>query len=173
MSAFNQELIQTVWSCHNSYRDEGEEDLLQCENISICFYWMFCTLITMDYVHSFRDRYNCYWWSDCSCSDCFWTSCCWCWCSYRIKSQWFHLNVITDGAEEVGSQKIGAWTVVPVLEVAGVVTEAVDTLLKGILKENQLLGGQQHAGLQKDGNGGNVFPANLRFWQPLLASQLK
>ena len=29
------------------------------------------------------------------------------------------------------------------------------------------------AGLQKDGNGGNVFPANLRFWQPLLASQLK
>ena len=28
-------------------------------------------------------------------------------------------------------------------------------------------------GLQKDGNGGNVFPANLRFWQPLLASQLK
>ena len=28
-------------------------------------------------------------------------------------------------------------------------------------------------GLQKDRNGGNVFPANLRFWQPLLASQLK
>ena len=28
-------------------------------------------------------------------------------------------------------------------------------------------------GLQKDGNGGNVFPANLRFWHPLLASQLK
>ena len=29
------------------------------------------------------------------------------------------------------------------------------------------------AGLQKDGNGGNVFPANLRFWQPIFASQLK
>ena len=28
-------------------------------------------------------------------------------------------------------------------------------------------------GLQKDGNGGNVFLANLRFWQPLLAGQLK
>ena len=28
-------------------------------------------------------------------------------------------------------------------------------------------------GLQKDGNDGDVFPANQRFWQPLLASQLK
>ena len=28
------------------------------------------------------------------------------------------------------------------------------------------------AGLHKDGNVGNVFPANLRFW-PLLSSQLK
>ena len=30
--------------------------------------------------------------------------------------------------------------------------------------------GKVPPGLQKDGNGGNVFPANLRFWQPLLAS---
>ena len=28
-------------------------------------------------------------------------------------------------------------------------------------------------GLQKDGNGGNLFLTNLRFWQPILASQLK
>ena len=33
--------------------------------------------------------------------------------------------------------------------------------------------GTWSTGLQKDGNGGNVFPANLRFWQPHLASQLK
>ena len=28
-------------------------------------------------------------------------------------------------------------------------------------------------GLHKDGNGGNMFPANVRFWQPLLTSPLK
>ena len=43
------------------------------------------------------------------------------------------------------------------LEVAGVVTEAVDTLLKGILKDNKLLGGQQHVAglvLSVHGHGG-------------------
>ena len=49
---------------------------------------------------------------------------------------------------------------------------------KSVCKRTQFTGLLHFAclwwpGLQKDGNGGNVFPANLRFWQPLLASQLK
>ena len=44
--------------------------------------------------------------------------------------------------------------------------------LGNIAAETLLLPGVWCPGLQKEGNRGNVFPANLRFWQPLLTSQL-
>ena len=55
-------------------------------------------------------------------------------------------------------------------EVQGSMEEAVRERNRRAEELLQLPQARVEPGLQKDGN---MFPANLRFWQPLLASQLK